>query len=779
MTNISNDLDDTGMDLHERHRMKSPGFNAMGFSPSCQRGSTIAIVLGVSTIMLILALSYSSLVQRQAQLVNVQTVGEISNAIGETCAELASQLLKETLRNPEGDLFKALTQAGSVAQYGPADITLDTVSGGQTLYQVFKPVIDELTKPYGGFSPGSGADDLKAQATFFPNHFAPFPQGALETSKSIEKHGTILITVDTTFRGIERKVTTWHEIRILSARPPVLRRFTLFIGNALDGGDGERFNRIKSDRSGLPVGGGYPITLFNGEAHRDWSEFLAFDRVEKYRDIIYNKQGWVYLGGNGPIYLNLSFGTNYQAYSEDFLFFNRGLSDGGRAYRNPLVENDAAFFSLSQDYQVNNWDMGFYAFDDNERNETSLLTKIPQNSRMTNCLHLYGKSNGEETEPSPTLVLGQVHGRYLQITAARLKKAAECKVLSGSAYQDYYDKARIFPLPYFEKTETVTVPVIKQRVELASPGNAIYQETIARLLENTADDGSGASASGWWTDFDDPKFKKIMSQPMQRAYNVSADIIREGNTQPTVDVNTFEARYRDKELTGPDSHRVPSDTAFKNPFTTAVSTFHQFFETFLSGDAAQYEYLGGKPDPKSKFNPKFCRVFPSTTDFAKDLENRGMLFKDSATGLDQLKLGSSIFVEGAIELGNMQIMSPGIIVATGNIKLTGDIIDEGTQGRPCLLTLCSLKGNIIFSGAKNVSAFLISASHEVKTDGSNAMNIEGGVAMRKISSANLGNWTRSGGDISYAPLLAVPEDDPEFTKCLFVDVSPYPTYVEF
>lgn len=752
-------------------------FAARGSGPTSQKGSTIAIVLGVATIMLILALSYSSLVQRQAQLVNIQTVGEISNAIGETCAELASQLLKETLRNIEGDLFKALTKPGAVDQYGPADLTLDTASGSLALYMVFKPVIDELTKPYGGFSPGNGSDDLKAQASFFPNHFKSFPPGNLEKSSGREKHGIIIVTVNTTFRGIERKVTTWHEIRILSARPPVLRKFTFFIGNALDGGDGDRFNIIKSDRTGLPVGGGYPITLFNGEAHRNWAEEFQVDREEKFKDIMYNRQGWVYLGGSGPIYLNLTFGTDYQVYSEDFLFFNRGLSDGGRAYRNPTVESDPAFTILSQDFQVNNWDMGFYTFDDSERNETSLLTKIPPTSRYTNCFHLYGKSNGEETEPSPTLVLGQVHGRYLQITAARLKKASECKLLSGAAYQDYYDLARIFPLPYFDKNESVTIPLIKQRVDLASPGNAIYQETITRLLEPTADDGSGSPAPGWWTDYTETKFRQIMSQPMQRAYNESADIIREGNTQPSVVFNTFDSQYRSRELDST-SHEVPRNPAFRNPFNSALTTFHQFFETYFSGDAAQLEFIGGKPDPKAQFNPKFCRVFTNTTDFKKELEDRGMLFKDSATGIDQLKLGSSIFVEGSIELGNLQLMNSGIIVTTGDIRLTGDIVDEGTQGRPCLLTLCSLKGNIVFKGAKNVTACLV-AYHEVKTDGASNINIEGGVSMRRISSSTLGNWIRAGGDISYNPMLSVDEDEADFVKCLFADVSPYPTYVEF
>ncbi|PKK89588.1 MAG: hypothetical protein CVV64_13550 [Candidatus Wallbacteria bacterium HGW-Wallbacteria-1] len=744
------------------------------------RGSTTAIVLVVSTVMFILGISYSMLVRRQSSMVHQQTVREIAYSIGEATIEMASQMLKETLRNPESELFKRLAASKSDFQsqgsYGPEELVFETSQGRLTLFDQFRDILEEMAAPFGGITSGSVA----ATVEFNPSDFT-FYEGKYEDNEH-EKFGTVVVRVTVDFLGVKSSVGVRHQVRILTARPPVFHNFTLYVQKATttSAGSGsqaqDRFNVISIDRQGDPDRStGIPITLDNGMSHADWRD-LTQGNMGTFRDYIYRKQGWIYLGG-GPLVLNLSFGENDNTFSEDFHFFRKSPSSSGRTYRDYDADNKPEFSTLRSFYQVNNWDQGIYTFNNGEQNETTLLKLLPMSMRKTSLLHLYGKNENSAPCASPTLVMGQVHARFLRIAAVR----AQQDKIPGMIPQGEH----IFPLPFFPDNQQPTLSAIKSILTATAGSGTTADTTYQDSVDKALDEGSGAL----WDDWKDPSrnpilYRRVMSRPVQRSYNCSMDFIRTANTVASFSDsgNEFTLTEGDKYLfhtLTEDSHKPPDSANFRG-----FSTFRDFMDSECVNPTKRKKFFSGKN------KDKFCRIFtqtsgispsgsPETGDkFMNALKARGMLFDPlQGSSMEQLKLGSMIYVDGDCEIGNVQIMASGVIIARGKLTITDNIIDDSQAGRVNLLTLCSLEGNIeISQNVTDLNAYLVALSGEVINK--RALGILGGVAMKKMTSASFGEWKKYGGNISFNPMLKADPSSSDFLGCMFVDVSPFPLFVQ-
>lgn len=750
--------------------------------------------------MLIFGLNFHMLMQNRARMVSMQITDEIATTVAETCLDLTSQLLKEALRDHRNSLFQTLTadwQDFNGRSEFEREIVLETSEGRLKITDLFRPLLEKFARPYGGL------DKFKISAKIgcSPQHFHKFI-GKFEDQRR-EKHGLLQVILEVEYQGRKKSMSVWHEIRALSARPEILRRFTLFVGDARHGKAPDRFNLVSSNSAGeLEPSSAIPVTFDTNWSSRNWrTEIKGADdneKLAKFRDFVYNRQGWFYLGG-GDITLNLMHSENDAGYSEDFHFYRNPGEPAGRVYKDPEVESAAqqpaaAFHRLSRNYQINNWDMGYYSFKSSDSPAMALLEGIPPAQRRASLLQLFGQRREAAPNVSPSLVFGQVYAGFVRMAVARRRTGCEAGTTVLS------DNRRMFPLPYVRPDEPLLFSDVAARMaRISAPGNSegdIYQAAANLALQG-----------GLWPEWNasaDPEYRRLMSRPLKRPYNASLDFIRDGNREahpPGCAVVDRDRHFPEDGALGPESHSPARAGPHHPEAFDSVRSFEGFLN-LINSEEDGYNFMGSRETTGNRTVLKYCRTFkgPEQTgaSFMPALEERAMLIRTArdATGNNPdgtpikqigsigrskyplLRLGTMIYVDGPLEIGNVEILCNGMIVARGDITITGPILDEGSQKRRALLTLCSLSGNIIIKKqAQLVAAFLVALQREVVTE--TALDLHGGIVMNTFSDQALETWKRAGGHVSYNPILSRPADAMSFHQGVFVDISPYPVFVDY
>lgn len=224
-----------------------------------------------------------------------------------------------------------------------------------------------------------------------------------------------------------------REVRIAHLMPGILGKFTLYVRDV--GTNPEAFNAFPNDINGLPDDRSIapkclPVVLKNGGALDEGA--AEGDDPENYR-----LRGFIYLGG-GRVNLNLTSG-NSEAYGEHFHFFplRSSLLIPGYYHlsppeffsasfaeedlkRVPQMSNPTPPFAAEFAYCLKHTISGFFTTDDFGKGlaqDGMLGVSVPEPVQacdprlFSSVLHLFGN----RTNPSPTLVLGDVHRRYADL----------------------------------------------------------------------------------------------------------------------------------------------------------------------------------------------------------------------------------------------------------------------------------------------------------------------------------------------------------------------------
>lgn len=380
-----------------------------------------AVIILVVIVLSVLVFSYfTSLRQRRYQQFK-QVHGEVAYGLARVASEIARTYMEAALRTPDSKLFKALIKpAPEMTPDGSGRVVLDTLD----VHADYKALVEDLMK----------AQDLPAEmvtrlnVTMFlkPGEFGPFEEvkaGALSLISPREKQGKLFMEAACTVSAgllsdTEVKVAAVKEFRVTAPALPVLSDFTLFTAEPPRGGERAKVNTIEANFQGVPSNGKQPLVLANGDAkpRTDWAGKLDAATL--------SKQGWVFVGGDAPVILQLAFATKEDELSgsdadasvgEDFHFF-KGEPSKPRFQRafadraaNQRIGNDAF-------WEIRYWDMGMP--DTFDGSYLPLLgpafSNIDHHELHASILHLYGRPG----QVSPTLVFGRVESAFFRVAAA-------------------------------------------------------------------------------------------------------------------------------------------------------------------------------------------------------------------------------------------------------------------------------------------------------------------------------------------------------------------------
>jgi hypothetical protein len=744
------------------------------FYKTKKQGSTTGLVLMVTVVLLILGAAYNMLVRQRSRLVNKQALGEITFTIGEAFLEMSSEMLRNMLKDPSSEIFQTLVKPwpefSAISEPKQFELTLNSTQGTLTVTDLFNEPLEKITQAYGGAS----TIDVTALAIVNPKNFKEL-KSQVDKTALCNKTGTIQLNLDISFQGASRRIGVEHQTRVLTARPPVFRKFTLFMDTGLHSTDKEAYNCIKVDSRGEIDGLNTPVTISNGYAAEIWPNFTGYppditgSYTEKFKKLIMERMGWIYLG-SGPVNLNLTHGTSDNTYSEDFHFF-RMTSDpnSGRAYKDPRVESGELTYSteLKLSYQINRWDKGLYYFPSSTEQEKHLISQLHPKYALTSLFHLYGHYAPGQCQASPTLVYGQVAARYLSLAAIRRRTG-------GTNIDLIDDNHKFFPLP-FVSASTPTDDNIYNFFVASKFGQdqaKYYKRSAMLAFEGQSEDGSVDNGGPLWTNWQNI-YKDVMSSTRLRAYNASMDFIREANMQITISDNTVSDNYLniDTETVTAQSYDIPSN----DDLTPDINNVK-----------AVLEQVKNKSYFSSETKPEFCRIFkdapgdPQTgSSFMAALEKSGMLLPPGpGSTKKQLNLSSLVYVDGSVQLGDIEILTSAVIVAKDGITITGDISMNGNGGRNVLLTLCSHRNITVNTEATDISASLIALNGTIFLKGPSPLNITGNMIMKSFSQPTLDGFKRRALHLNYNLLLSAKPGESDYADTCFIDINPNPSYLE-
>lgn len=756
-----------------------------------RRGSTTGLVLVVSVVLFILGATYNMLVRQRSRLISKQAIGEITFTIGEAFLEMSSEMLRNMLKDPSSGLFKELVKPWSEFSTNSKkefELTLNSTQGVMGLTEMFKEPLDDITQIYGGVN----EIDVTAIAIVIPKNFKPLSCD-IDKTAVCNKLGTIQLNLDISFQGAHRRIGVEHQARVMTARAPALRKFTLFIDNgAHSTGDKEIYNSVYMDSRGEPDNGNKtPVTVSNGYACENWKNFNSFPSditgtyIEKFRKLIMQRMGWIYIG-KGPCNLSLTHGTSDNTYSEDFHFFRKTTTqNSGRAYMDPKVETSQSgddLYQMKNNYQVNRWDKGLYKLNGSGEQEALLLKKMDSKYGKTSLFHLYGHYSPGQCQASPTLVLGQVAARYLSLSALRRRSGADTTLIDNNH--------KFFPLPFLDITGTLSdenkVYSVFEQSGFNTQRSDYYKRSAMLAFEGIPDSETPPpDPVPLWPKWN-VTYKDVMSTTRLRAYNQSLDFIREGNSQINISDNTLNqnSNYQsipinDDEVSA-GAYALPTSNGdiYQPEFANDMTDVRAFFEQAKSRSYMNKNYGDNQPE--------FCRIFKDTgnerqtgSEFMDALEKCGMLIPPVEGGSSQrLNLSSLIYVDGAAHLGNIELLTSCVIIAKSGITITGDIKVGGVAGRDVLLTLISQKSIDIKSEATEISASLVALDGTIRLNGSSPLNISGNMIMKNFPGQAINSYIKRPLHLEYNTQLSAKPGEPDYTNTCFIDINPNPTYLE-
>ena len=542
-----------------------------------------------------------------------------------------------------------------------------------------------------------------------------------------EKTGYVKVSINISYilPGTKTPITEDYlflsPVKVVANLLPVLSKFSLYIKDALNGEDSERFNVVDTKASG---------DLNSNPAVRPWvinngeNSEIAKD---KYDDIVNDSRGMIYLGGgtnSNPIVLGIARGwadSGYGKYGEDFHFFKNSNAAAGywRTIEiwesgKGLMRSDIGICNDTSDDNLRQWQ---------EQLGAGFGDKIKYNS----LFKLYGTDGYR----SPTIVLGYVESLFASIRM--YKHTSGCDFLLSFGEVDF---------PFY-----TTYGADASMASVEGYG-AILNFFTDYLTKNNTEIG--------YEDY----IEKYASQLWKERYNNDyAHIINNSIAYPSVSDTNLKSLC--KRESNDIYEKVPNTD--KAPYGKILGNDLKDFEKFIDPAALKIDGSeGGTNKTRLSYIVKLSEIEKLETYLEnnrllkangnkKDLDLNGWLYVDCDNG-------SEVVLDSKINV----VSNGGIIVANGDICIKADI----ESSSDAYLTLLSLNNNIVIeSGVKRVDASLNAGGGQLKLigkpDNTDELTINGNIVMNTVEKGNIKDgYLKRGLKLNYKNVLsAIPYKD--------------------
>lgn len=498
-----------------------------------------------------------------------------------------------------------------------------------------------------------------------------------------EKTGQLTVTARARIGKTPRSVVLQRPFKIVNLVAPVTSRFTLFVKDPAantPGADGEDpgnggYNRFRNTIDGSPIAGGdsvLPLSfLHHGE---ETASVLPFDDA---------RPGWVYLGGDRQIVLNITSGHDVR-HGEGFLFHS--LQESGsvaeRSRLDYLVDPQGAgapeLFRTTYshkhwktglvsmvDFKLKRRRLGFFERDNATPAgdvDSGLLGIDPATYNVrSSVLHLFGTGSS----PSPTRVFGNVSRSFPEYAGVVV-----------DVDQDGSPDASLKPLLASDGAEAGDE--LPASFELKSDGRKYLLEDL------TLADGRPASFEGpderaftCATIFSgELDYETARSQVVVEPYLLGLDTLVSEKT----------------EVPAPQSEALAGEAYPLDPAAVSI----------LREGAANAQYFDGDLDSVDNraVERRLAFRFDSLEDFAQ------WSMQDLSGGT--LRLDAPVSVDGAVDLQGIRTVSEGGILAARTL-VVGGLDRQGTTP----VSLVALAGDITCHFTSRVEASLVALAGAV------------------------------------------------------------------
>ena len=706
--------------------------NALFTNNNKKKGSVFLIVIGVFVTLLILFstfLSFStSRVYTTKKLGDTMHAREFANSL----ALLSFEYIKNVeFKNNESTIRSVLSLPFSKLGNKSEKITEKLKEYSAThLKNGSEDLISSLVNK-------SGLNDLKWESTWLI-HQVDFKE--IKTGDTVpyprEKTGIIRVLIKLSYylpgnKNIQNEDYIFiSSVKVVANILPVLSKFTLYVKDALNGEEGDRFNVIDTKASG---------DLNSNPAVRPWvinNGEGSETAKDKYDDIINDSRGIIYLGGgtnNDPIVLGLARGwadEGFGMYGEDFHFFKNAEPDAGYWKTLEIWESGKGLMCANIGLCNDESD------DDLKEWQAQLGAGFAEKSKYNSLFKLYGTDG----KISPTLVFGYVDSLYASI---RMYKFG-----NDSEFLLYIDKEEDYSF-----YTTYDAEAYMTSEEGYGEIQNFYQDYMAKNgnSELSFEDYLNNYASKLW----------------RSRYNNDYTYILTNNTVPYPDISDDKLSKLCQQEANDIFEKVPytEKAHYEKIFGDNLNNLENFLNpSILNIDA------NGENSSKQERLSYIIKTSETNGNIIKYLIDKKLLKdNDNKKELDlngwlyiECDNGSEINIDNKINV----VSNGGIIVSNGDINIKGDI--ECSPGAH--LTLLSLNNNIVIEdGVKQIDASLIAGGGQVKLigkpDNTEELTVNGNIVMNTIEKGQIKDSNlKRGLKLNYKNILsAIPykEDNSE------------------
>jgi len=643
------------------------------------RGMSYIIIIGILFTLLIAVASFSSLLRNERYFMYKVIYGDNALIIAEAAMDILQKIVEDEFSKTGLERNdKYFKYSDLIAPKGEfKGIVFDSAKLTEVIRQS-KP-IQKLIAVFGS----SSIRIVEVRAAIDKNSVKYYCDGKDITPGIVpnpcEKYGMIVFQADVEFYSIRRTLTVKKQFKLVNILPKALRFFTLFIKTIPKGTD---LNCLLTDKDGKVISG-KPLFLYNG----------AFNREQSPLNL-----GIVFLGNtpaSSPLNLRLSHGSFKDGAGELFQ-----LNDD--FYIDPHYKNRYSPFT---GFRIGHLDYGV----------CSDMVRMPQYGvsgtlAKTSILKLYGNN----INPSPTRVLGNVFRSYLKL----------------SVYQDLKTSGKDYmcEIPFADNPADFVKPA-KGTIPIAEKGeNPPRRRTCLDIARKIF-----PSYYGGLKIFN--AYRMYMNQVVDwEPYNYS-----------------LYTKIKDKHGLNCDPHKIPDliTRLFPDSFNNFGGKPCRPVDSEFSNDDLRKFIVDDK-----YFSPYVSFRYSGSADFEKF---KTRFIETSKDGKNVLKLGMVAMFDSAVTLPAMTVARGGVIVCKkGNIVVSGDIVNDPVYRQP--LTLIALEGDVVISSGK-FDGIIISMNEGSKFVPQKPLDITGSLAVNSFDFQKLASM---GGTISYNTYQSLPQNDPGF-----------------
>ena len=681
-----------------------------------RRGVATAVIILVLIVLSVLVFSYFTSLRQRRFLQFKQVQGELAYAMARVASDMARTHVEAAVRTPDSKLFKALIKpAADLTPDASGRVVLETLD----VLADYRALIEDMLRAQE--SPPDLVTRLAVTCYLKPGDFGPFEDvkaGTLSLMSTREKQGKLFIEAACTvssglLNDTESKVAGVREFRVIVPAMPVMSDFTLFLAEPPRNGERLKVNTIEANPKGVPQLRN-ALVLNNGEAkpRTDWGAKLDGPGLAK--------QGWVFIGGDNPLILQLTFGTKEddlsgadadQSVGEDFQLFQGQPSNARfqRAYAdreaNQRIGNDPF-------WEIRYWDMGM----PDSFNGAYLPTLGPAFGNFehtelhANLLHLYGRPGNV----SPTLVFGRVETGFFRVAAAAPRASAGADARGMFCLLPYLPPDNPLDGMYYE-LEVMLPPgatalppaVLESDAGQSKAGKFLYVNPADRTLKPVSSPRVTADV-----------YRDIASTLKRRAYNASLQFIATKGEEPYPQDRGVTFGLPPRTFVAEAAAGAPAVPASEGPYTVPQAAWPAPLASRGALDLRQIVSVMGDDKLTSG---RASRRAPKAGSGVEALTKGGWL------------KGNKLDLGGVVEVAGPLSLPAGLSVDRGGVLIADDVTLEGDLAAPAAdqpLLVVARRGGVRIERQAKVQASLAAPRGAVSIAG--ASEVTGQVVAKSL-----------------------------------------------